>query len=93
MSLRYRQTGVRLESLAPFRTRAEARARAARRLAFRKLVHDLRNPINGILLTAQLLEETGGTPETLRMAQRLQRQCQVLMDILDRGEVDVRQIE
>ncbi|HLO67022.1 MAG TPA: histidine kinase dimerization/phospho-acceptor domain-containing protein [Holophaga sp.] len=89
MPLRYRQTSVRLESLGPFRTRAEGRARAARRMAYRKLVHDLRNPINGILLTAQLLEETGGTPETERMARRLQRQCQILMDILDRGETDL----
>ena len=44
-------------------------------LALRKLAHDLRNPLNSILLMAQLLEETGGSPEAARIALRIQKQC------------------
>jgi len=45
-------------------------------LALRKLAHDLRNPLNSILLMAQLLEETGGSPEATRIATRIQKQCE-----------------
>ena len=45
-------------------------------LALRKLAHDLRNPLNSILLMAQLLEETSGSPDSARIATRIQRQCE-----------------
>jgi len=54
-------------------------------LALRTLAHDLRNPINSILLMAQLLEESGGTPESARIAKRIQRQCEELSGMVDRA--------
>ena len=44
--------------------------------SLRKLAHDLRNPLNSILLMAQLLEETSGSPDSARIATRIQRQCE-----------------
>ncbi|BDU76132.1 histidine kinase dimerization/phospho-acceptor domain-containing protein [Mesoterricola sediminis] len=87
---RYRQTGVRRVSFPAYRSAAEARGRVLRREAFRRLVHDLRNPINGILLATQLLEETGVPPDLLRIVQRLQRQANLLNDILERASADYR---
>jgi signal transduction histidine kinase len=54
-----------------------------------RLAHDLRNPINSILLMAQLLEESGGSPEATRIALRIQRQCQELSSIVDRAAQSV----
>jgi signal transduction histidine kinase len=62
---------------------ALAALREAHHQALRTLAHDLRNPINSILLMAQLLEETGGTPEAARIAQRIQRQCRELSRMVD----------
>ena len=55
------------------------------RLDMKQLAHDLRNPINSILLMAQLLEETGGTQEAVRIAKRIQRQCVELSGMVDRA--------
>jgi len=62
---------------------SQAALREEHRLILRKLAHDLRNPINSILLMAQLLEETGGSPEATRIAQRIQRQCDELSRLVD----------
>ena len=61
---------------------ADGRALAAQRQAMRSLVHDLRNPLNGILLMAQLLEETEGTNDTARLAARILRQCNEMNKLL-----------
>jgi signal transduction histidine kinase len=55
----------------------------------RRLAHDLRNPINSILLMAQLLEETSPAPEVVRIASRIQRQCLELSGILDQAMTQV----
>ncbi|GEM_PF-2857471 len=86
----FHKTGERRQPVAGRRELDEAmRALAClqeeHRLSTRKLAHDLRNPINSILLMAQLLEETGGTPEASRIALRIQRQCQELSSIVDQA--------
>jgi signal transduction histidine kinase len=60
----------------------EVRALAAQRQAVRTLVHDLRNPLNGILLMAQYLEETKGTTDLARLAGRIVRQCNEMNRLL-----------
>ena len=62
--------------------REESRALAAHRLALRNLVHDLRNPLNSILLMVQLLEETEGTTDTARLAGRILKQCKEMNRLL-----------
>jgi signal transduction histidine kinase len=67
---------------------AQAEARAdleAYRRDLRKMAHDLRNPLNSILLMAQLLEETGGSPDATRIAQRIQRQCSEMNGLVDKA--------
>ena len=64
----------------------ESREAAAQRTeAMRKLAHDLRNPLNSVLLMAQLLEETGGTPDSVRIAGRIQRQCEEINRLLTKA--------
>ena len=58
-------------------------ARAAQRDAVRKLAHDLKNPLGSVLLMAQLLEEAGGDPETVRITGRIQRQCHEMNRLVD----------
>ncbi len=67
------------------RVSALAGARADHRQAMRRLAHDLRNPLNSILLMAQLLEETCGAPEAARIASRIQKQCSEMNGLLDKA--------
>jgi len=53
--------------------------------AMRMMVHDLRNPLNSLLLMAQLLAEMGGTPEMERIASRILRQCEEMTKIIARS--------
>lgn len=64
---------------------AVAGTRERHHQALRKLAHDLRNPINSILLNAQFLEEAEPSPETVRISQRIQKQALELAAILDRA--------
>jgi signal transduction histidine kinase len=66
-------------------TRPGTVRRSAYNQFMRHLGHDLRNPINSILLMAQLLEESGSSPEATRISQRIQRQCHELSSIVDRA--------
>lgn len=72
----------------PLARAAETRAalaalRAQHREDLRRLVHDLRNPVNSILLMAQLLEEVG-SEEVARLARRIQNQCEDLARLASR---------
>jgi signal transduction histidine kinase len=72
----------------PFRQFQEAAAAGTRErhhLELRRLAHDLRNPLNSILLNAQFLEEAEPSPETVRISQRIQKQALELAAILDRA--------
>lgn len=50
----------------------------------RRLAHDLRNPVNSILLMAQMLEEICGSEELARIARRIQNQCDELSAFANR---------
>ena len=60
-----------------------------RHQAMRKLAHDLRNPLNSILLMAQLLEEVGGTPDSERIAKRILRQCEEMSRMINLAMEDI----
>lgn len=62
-----------------------AEAREEHRQTLRRLAHDLRNPLNSILLMAQLLEETGGSPDAARIARRIQKQCSEMNELVDKA--------
>jgi len=62
---------------------APLRGATRQRQLLRKLAHDLRSPLSSILLMAQLLEEAGATPDTIRLAGRIQKQCTVLENLLN----------
>jgi len=64
---------------------ALAEVKAAHQLTLRRIAHDLRNPLSSILLMAQLLEETGGTPEAARIARRIQKQCAEMNELMDKA--------
>ncbi|BDU72061.1 histidine kinase dimerization/phospho-acceptor domain-containing protein [Mesoterricola silvestris] len=64
---------------------ALAEARAEHHRTLRKLAHDLRNPLNSILLMAQLLEETAGSPDVARIAGRIQKQCLEMNGMVDKA--------
>ena len=53
------------------------------------MAHDLRNPLNSILLMAQLLEEVGGTPDSDRIAKRILRQCDEMTKMVNRAMTEV----
>lgn len=57
--------------------------------AMRKMAHDLRNPLNSILLMAQLLEEVGGTPDAERIAKRILRQCDEMNKLVNQAMANV----
>lgn len=65
--------------------KALAGAREEHRQTLRRLAHDLRNPLNSILLMAQLLEETGGSPDAARIAGRIQKQCSEMNELVDKA--------
>jgi signal transduction histidine kinase len=64
---------------------ALAAAQTRHHRILRKVAHDLRNPLNSILLMAQLLEEVGGAPETVRIAKRIQRQCEEMNSLVNQA--------
>jgi signal transduction histidine kinase len=68
---------------------AMAAAEDRHREAMRKMAHDLRNPLNSILLMAQLLEEVGGTPDSERIAKRILRQCDEMNKMVNRAMAEV----
>ena len=55
-----------------------------RHQALRTVIHDLRNPLNGILLNAQFLEEVDPSPEAARIARRIQKQALEMNALLER---------
>lgn len=67
-----------------------AAAEERHREAMRKMAHDLRNPLNSILLMAQLLEEVGGTPDAERIAKRILRQCEEMDRMVNRAMAEVQ---
>lgn len=80
-------TGMRKHMTGRWRSRLRGREAAEERhaLVLRKLAHDLRNPLNSILLNAQLLEELCPGADALRIAQRIQKQALETNAILEKA--------